>query len=126
MFWNTSKFVRSFAARSWQKIILNAKSLQAVQSSRHPRRAWLGDNSSQQNENKRLDTGRAGSSYLHSSGVLTALVSQEGSRCVSPFRRRGNSGAAPATVGGEPFSEMPLGFAVRGLGRRRTATTREP
>jgi hypothetical protein len=96
MFWNTSKFVRSFAPRSWQKIILNAKSLQAVQSSRHPRRrAWLGDNSSQQNENTRLDTGRAGSSYSHSSGVLTALVSQEGIRCVSPFRRRGNSGAAP-------------------------------
>jgi hypothetical protein len=43
--------------------------------------AWLGDNSFQQNENEWLDTDRACSSYLHSSGVLIALVSQEGSRC---------------------------------------------
>src|SRR4029077_11178194 len=36
------------------------------------------------------------------------------------------SGAAPATVGGEPFSKVPLGFGVQSLGRRRRAKTREP
>jgi hypothetical protein len=61
-----------------------------------------------------------------SSGVLIVLVSQEGIRCAKPFRRRGKSGAAPATVGGEPFSKIPLGFAVQSLGRRRGARTREP
>jgi hypothetical protein len=73
-----------------------------------------------------LDTDRACPSYSHSSGVLIALVSQEGIRCAESSRRQGNSGAVPATVGGEPFSEMPLGFAVQSLGRRGTATTREP
>jgi hypothetical protein len=61
-----------------------------------------------------------------SSGVPVALTGQEGIRCVAPLRRQNNSGAAPATVGGEPFSHVPLGLAVRGLGRRRRVTTREP
>jgi hypothetical protein len=131
MFWNDSKFVCLFADRFSAKPFLTAKFLPAVRSARHrPRqRAWLGDNSFQQNkqnENERLDTDRVYLSYLYSSGVPIALVGQEGIRCAESSRRQSNSGAAPATVGGEPFSEMPLGFAVQSLGRRRTATTREP
>ena len=58
--------------------------------------------------------------------MLIALISQEGIRCGSSFRRRVKSGAAPATVGGKSFSRMPLGFAVQSLGRRRRIKTREP
>ena len=54
------------------------------------------------------------------------LIGQEGIRCATPFRRRGKAGAAPATVGGESFSHMPLGLAMQGLGRRRRVKTREP
>src|ERR1700678_4518275 len=89
-------------------------------------KTWPDRNSLQQNGNEQLDTNGARSLNSRSSGVLIALVSQEGIRCVKTFRRRINSGAAPATVGGEPFSEVPLGFAVQSLGRRRTAVTREP
>jgi hypothetical protein len=73
-----------------------------------------------------LDRNRDRSFNQFSSGVPVALAGQEGIRCVSPLHWRGNSGAAPATVGGELLSKMPLGFAVQGLGRRRGATTREP
>ena len=52
----------------------------------------------------RLDTRRTSSFNLRSSGVPIALIGQEGIRCAAPFRRRSKSGAAPATVGGEPFS----------------------
>ena len=83
-------------------------------------------NSLQQNENGLLDTPRSCSFYSRSSGVLITLIGQEGIRCAAPFQRRGKSGAAPATVGGESFSHMPLGLAMQGLGRRRRVTTREP
>src|SRR5205809_7362309 len=36
------------------------------------------------------------------------------------------SGAAPATVGGESFFNLPLGFVRQSLGRRRRVMTREP
>src|ERR1700739_722635 len=36
------------------------------------------------------------------------------------------SGAAPATVGGEPFSERATGLCQHGPGRWKTVTTREP
>jgi len=68
-------------------------------------------------ENRLLDGGGTSSFNRISSGVPVALIGQEGIRCVSPFRRRVKSGAAPATVGGEPFSEVPLGFAVQSLGK---------
>ena len=58
--------------------------------------------------------------------MLITLIGQEGIRCAAPFPRQGKSGAAPATVGGESFSHMPLGLAMQGLGRRRRVTTREP
>ena len=76
--------------------------------------------------NRAVDARSKRSLNSASSGVLIVLVSQEGIRCAEPFRRRGKSGAAPATVGGEPFSKIPLGFAVQSLGRRRGARTREP
>jgi hypothetical protein len=88
--------------------------------------AWPNGNSFQQTENGQLDSNESRSQCSTRSGVLIALISQEGIRCGSPFRRRGKSGAAPATVGGESFSQMPLGFAVQSLGRRRRITTREP
>jgi hypothetical protein len=88
--------------------------------------AWPNGNSFQQNRSERLDTNKARSQTSTRSGVLIALISQEGIRCGSPFRRRAKSGAAPATVGGESFSKMPLGFAVQSLGRRRRVKTREP
>ena len=83
-------------------------------------------NSLQQNENGLLDTPRSCSFYSRSSGVPVTLIGQEGIRCAAPFQRQGKSGAAPATVGGESFSHMPLGLAMQGLGRRRRVTTREP
>ena len=83
-------------------------------------------NSLQQNENGLVDTPRSCSFYSPSSGVLITLIGQEGIRCAAPFPRQGKSGAAPATVGGESFSHMPLGLAMQGLGRRRRVTTREP
>jgi hypothetical protein len=58
--------------------------------------------------------------------VPIASIGQEGIRCVPPLRRRVKSGAAPATVSGEPFSKGPLGLAQQGLGRWRKVTTREP
>ena len=73
-----------------------------------------------------LDTIELRSFNAFSSGVPVALTGQEGIRCVAPLRRQDNSGAAPATVGGEPFSHVPLGLAVQGLGRPRRVTTREP
>jgi hypothetical protein len=79
-----------------------------------------------QNETGSLDNDRGGSFNFCSSGVPVALIGQEGSRCVVPFRRQGKSGADPATVGGESFSNMPLGLAMQGLGRWRRVTTREP
>jgi hypothetical protein len=87
--------------------------------------AWCGGNILRQNENG-LDTDTVCSFNSNGSGVPIALIGQEGIRCVEPCRRQNNSGAAPATVGGEPFSKMPLGFAVQSLGRLRRATTREP
>ena len=78
------------------------------------------------NENGLVDTPRSCSFYSPSSGVLITLIGQEGIRCAAPFPRQGKSGAAPATVGGESFSHMPLGLAMQGLGRRRRAATREP
>ena len=83
-------------------------------------------NSLQQNENGLVDTPRSCSFYSPSPGVLITLIGQEGIRCAAPFPRQGKSGAAPATVGGESFSHMPLGLAMQGLGRRRRVTTREP
>jgi high affinity Mn2+ porin len=83
-------------------------------------------NSLQQNENRLVDTPRSCSFYSPSSGVLITLINQEGIRCAALFPRQGKSGAAPATVGGESFSHMPLGLAMQGLGRRRRVTTREP
>ena len=79
-----------------------------------------------QNGNRRLDTDGVRSFNELSSGVPVALTGQEGIRCGSPVRRRSKSGAAPATVGGESFSEVPLGFAVQSLGRLRRAMTRKP
>jgi hypothetical protein len=76
--------------------------------------------------NGRLDTNGLHPFNSLRSGVPVALIGQEGIRCVAPFRRQDNSGAAPATVGGELFSQMPLGLAVQGLGRRRRVRTREP
>jgi hypothetical protein len=73
-----------------------------------------------------LDTRDARPFNSPRSGEPIALIGQEGIRCGSSFRWRANSGAAPATVGGEPFSKVPLGFALQSLGRRRTAITREP
>src|ERR1700728_586979 len=87
---------------------------------------WHERNSLQQNENELLDSRRSGSFYLRSSGVPVTLIGQEGIRCASPFRRQSKSGAAPATVGGESFSHVPLDLATQGLGRRRRVTTREP
>ena len=83
-------------------------------------------NSLQQNENGLLDTLRSYSFYSRSSGVPVTLIGQEGIRCAAPLQWQGKSGAAPATVGGESFSHTPLGLAMRGLGRRRRVTTREP
>ena len=88
--------------------------------------AWHERNSLQQNENESLDTRRCDSFNPRSSGVPVALIGQEGIRCATPFQRRGKSGAAPATVGGESFSHVPLDLAMQGLGRRRRAATREP
>ena len=62
-------------------------------------------NSLQQNENGLVDTPRSCSFYSPSSGVLITLIGQEGFRCAAPFSRRGKSGAAPATVGGEFLSQ---------------------
>ena len=83
-------------------------------------------NSLQQNENGSLDTRRGTSFNSASSGVPVALIGQKGIRCAAPFGRQGKSGAAPATVGGESFSHVPLDLAMQGLGRRRRAATREP
>ena len=93
---------------------------------RQASKTWHRCYTSQQNGIGQLDAGSKRSLNSTSSGVLIVLVSQEGIRCAKPFRRRGKSGAAPATVGGEPFSKIPLGFAVQSLGRRRGARTREP
>jgi hypothetical protein len=79
-----------------------------------------------QKENGLLDIRRRGLFNLGSSGEPVALIGQEGIRCVSPFRRQDNSGAAPATVGGESFSRRPLGFVTQSLGRRRRTATRKP
>ena len=84
------------------------------------------NNTRGQNETRSLDNHRGGSFNFRSSGVPVALIGQEGIRCVMPFRRQGKSGADPATVGGESFSNMPLGLAMQGLGRWRRVTTREP
>jgi hypothetical protein len=90
-------------------------------------RAWPDRHRPEQSDRERLDTGKVRSLNLRSSGAPThILIGQEGIRCVSPFRRRAKSGAAPATVGGESFSRTPLGFAQQSLGRWRKATTREP
>jgi hypothetical protein len=83
-------------------------------------------NSLQQSESALLDSRRCCSFYVHSSGVPVALIGQEGIRCAAPFQRQGKSGAAPATVGGESFSHVPLDLGIQGLGRRRRVTTREP
>jgi hypothetical protein len=88
--------------------------------------AWPDCDAHRQNEIRPLDSDKAHSFNQRSSGVSTALVGQEGIRCVSPLLRRAKSGAAPATVGGESFSRVPLGLVVQGLGRRRRAATREP
>ena len=80
----------------------------------------------QQNENELLDTRRRATFNSHGSGAPIALIGQEGIRCAAPFQRRSKSGAAPATVGGEPFSYVPLDLAMQGLGRRRRVRTREP
>jgi hypothetical protein len=88
--------------------------------------AWPSCNGFQQSESGELDTYGVHTFNPRSSGAPVALIGQEGIRCVSPFRRQDNSGAAPATVGGESFSRMPLGFAVQSLGRRRRIKTREP
>jgi high affinity Mn2+ porin len=93
---------------------------------------WRMRNNLQQNAIGSLDTNRAGSLYPSSSGVPVALTGQEGIRCAAAFRRQelfrrhGKSGAAPATVGGESFSYVPLGLVMRGLGRQGRAATREP
>jgi hypothetical protein len=70
-------------------------------------------NSLQQNENGLVDTPRSCSFCSPSSGVLITLVGQEGIRCAAPFPRQGKSGAAPATVGGESFSHMPLALPCK-------------
>jgi high affinity Mn2+ porin len=79
-----------------------------------------------QNETGSLDKHSGGSFNFRSSGVPVALIGQEGIRCVAPLRRQDNSGADPATVCGESFSDMPLALAMQGLGRRRRVRTREP
>jgi hypothetical protein len=63
---------------------------------------WHERHSLQQNENGLLDTCRAGPFFRSSSGVPVWLTGQEGIRFAAPLRRQGKSGAAPATVGGEP------------------------
>ena len=72
-------------------------------------------NSPQQNENGLLDTSRTCSFYSHSSGVPITLIGQEGIRCAAPLQRQGKSEAAPATVGGDSFSHVPLGLAMQDL-----------
>jgi hypothetical protein len=89
-------------------------------------KAWPDCYTLQQIGSACLDTGDARPFNSPCSGVPIALIGQEGIRCGSSFRWRAKSGAAPATVGGEPFSKVPLGFALQGLGRRRRAITREP
>jgi opacity protein-like surface antigen len=96
---------------------------------RPPRRARVllqGRNNLRQNENGFLDTPLSRPFYSRSSGVLITLIGQEGIRCAAPLQRQSKSGAAPATVGGESFSHVPLGLAMRGLGRRRRVMTRKP
>ena len=87
---------------------------------------WQARNTIQQNENELLDTRRSNSFNSCSSGVPVTLIGQEGIRCAVPFQRQGKSGAAPATVGGESFSQTPLGFAKQSPGRLRRVKTREP
>jgi hypothetical protein len=126
----TQNFSESFlqaTSHPWEKDSRIAESPTLSAPSRPPRvQEWLDSNNFRRDTHERLDTDKVRPFNSRSSGVPIALIGQEGIRCVSPFRRRSNSGAAPATVGGESFSEMPLGFAVQSLGRRRTAKTREP
>jgi hypothetical protein len=129
MFWNFFESLWSSTLHSLPKVFRSAHSrLQTEESSRRQPRmeTWPDCNSTHQTANERLDMEREDSFNLRCSGAPIALIGQKGIRCVEPFRRRGNSGAAPATVGGEPFSEMPLGFAMQSLGRRRRVRTREP
>src|SRR5262245_65909588 len=76
------------------------------------------------NEFRGVDKNGSGFFHRSCSGAPVALTGQKGIRCDSPFRWRGKSGAAPATVGGESFFRLPLG--CQSLGRRRRTMTREP
>src|SRR5262249_49288036 len=76
------------------------------------------------NEFRGVDKNGSGFFHRSCSGAPVALTGQKGIRCDSPFRWRGKSGAAPATVGGESFFKLPLGY--QSLGRRRRTMTREP
>src|SRR5262249_43937806 len=78
----------------------------------------------QGNECRGVDKNGFGSFHRSCSGAPVALIGQKGIRCDWPSRRRIKSGAAPATVGGEPFFSLPLG--CQSLGRRRRVVTREP
>jgi hypothetical protein len=71
---------------------------------------------------------KSGSAFFHHerSGAPVALIGQKGIRCDLLFRWRVKSGAAPATVGGESFFSLPLGFVRQSLGRRRRIKTRKP
>src|SRR6266478_7743502 len=78
--------------------------------------------------NEFLAVDKNGSRLFHHerSGAPVALTGQKGIRCDWPSCRPIKSGAAPATVGGESFFKLPLGFVHQSLGRRRRVTTREP
>ncbi len=92
----------------------------------HRRNSLKQNETGLQNEIGLLDSHPGRSLYASSSGVPVALTGQEGIRCAAPLQRQRKSEAAPATVGGEPFSYVPLDLAAQGLGRRRRVTTREP
>jgi hypothetical protein len=82
-------------------------------------------NNFQQNANGSLDPRRSRPFNPRSSGAPITSIGQKGIRCAA-VQRRSKSGAAPATVGGESFSYVPLDLAMQGLGRQRRVTTREP
>ena len=82
-------------------------SRRAVTSRRSERaEACRGCNTLQQSRNPRLDPSELCAFNSRCSGAPVALIGQKGSRCVGPLWRHSNSGAAPATVGGEAFSDV--------------------
>ena len=73
-----------------------------------------------------VDKNGAGFFHRWCSGAPVALIGPKGNPVRSAISVRVKSGAAPATVGGESFFRLPLGFVHQSLGRRRRIRTREP